>query len=345
MLRLRSPDCFHAFIALVAGLLGCASLAASASAQAVVLKLSSGDRISGTVLSETTNYLVLSNSWNAELSVPLRQIVSRSTNAIPVARSLQSNDTVLFGEAKPRSESIPTVKTNGWKGEAQVGLDILRGANDQKIFHGRFKLAYQQPYKSNPKKFFRNAFDYAIDYGTTSSKQKLPDGTTRTVSETTSDRMSASDKTSFDLVNRWYVYSLVGGGYNHILHIDAQYEAGPGVGYHLITGTNFAMNVESGLNYQAQYRQNSPEVQDVYYRFAEDITWKIWERLSLVEKLEFFPRVNLSGHRTRFESTLKYDLWKNLSLNLTVLDLYDTQPGDDVTRNELQIRSSIGMKF
>ncbi|MBC8096566.1 MAG: DUF481 domain-containing protein [Akkermansiaceae bacterium] len=344
MPRLRSLDCFYRFKVLVAGLLVCAGAAAPASAQKVRLRLASGDLIYGTILSETTTRLVLSNSWNAELSVPLQQIVSRATNVPPVTTGLASTETVLFGEAKPRSESSVTTKTNGWKGEAQVGLDLLYGAKERQIFHGRFKLGYQEPYASDPKKFFRNTFEYGIDYGTTTSERTTVGGTSR-VTEKTSDRMQASDKTSFDLINRWYVYSLVGGGYDHILKINAQYEAGPGLGYHLITRTNVTMNLEGGLNYQAQFREEGSELQDVYYRLAEDITWKIWGRLSLVEKLEFFPRVNLTGYRMRFESTLKYDLWKNLSLNLTVLDMYDTQPAEDVSQNELQIRSSVGVKF
>jgi hypothetical protein len=47
----------------------------------------------------------------------------------------------------------------------------------------------------------------------------------------------------------------------------------------------------------------------------------------------------------RFETTLSYELWKNLSLNWTVLDLYDSEPAAGVERNELQIRSSLGVKF
>jgi putative salt-induced outer membrane protein YdiY len=331
MFRLRSPDCFCILPLAVAGLFGCAAIAA-ASGPNVVLRLSSGDQISGTIISENTNRIVLSNSWNVDIAIPMKQIVSRSTNAAPALTGAESTETLLFSEAKPRAESTVNNAESDWRGEAQVGMDFLYGAKERQIFYGRFKLSYQKPYKSNAEKFFRNGFDYTIDYG-------------RTFGETSSDRMRASNKTSFDLVDKWYVYSLVAGGYDHILHIDSQYEAGPGVGYHLLTHTNFAMNVELGLNYQAQYRRDNSEIQDVYYRLAEDVTWKIWDRLSLIEKLEFFPRVNLTGYRIRFESTLKYDLWKNLALNLTLLDLYDTDPAEEVAQNEFQIRSSIGLKF
>ena len=48
---------------------------------------------------------------------------------------------------------------------------------------------------------------------------------------------------------------------------------------------------------------------------------------------------------TDFETNFRYWLRSNLSLNLTVLDVYDTQPAPNVTRNDLQLRSSVGVKF
>jgi hypothetical protein len=65
----------------------------------------------------------------------------------------------------------------------------------------------------------------------------------------------------------------------------------------------------------------------------------------LEEKFEFFPRVDLEQYRFRFETTLRYWLVQNLSLNLTVLNLYDSDPARNVDRNDLQIRSALGFKF
>jgi putative salt-induced outer membrane protein YdiY len=339
MPRLQSPDFTYRLIILVAGLLGCFETVVHA--ETVVLHLSSGDRISGAIVSETTNALVLSNSWISGLSVPLGQVVHRSTNAeAPPLTGLVDLLALRDNSVKGKDASVSPAP-NHLKGEAQVGLDLLYGAKDRQIVHGKFKLTYAKPYKSDPKKFFKNTFEYAAEYGTTAVSQ----GKTNTVTGTTSDRMAASDKTAFDLTEKWYVYNLVGGGYDHVLKINAQYQAGPGVGYHLFTRTNFSMNLEAGLNYQAQYRSDNSEVQDIYYRLAEDFTWKIRDRLSLIEKLEISPRVDLTSQRIRFESTLSYELWKNLSLNLSLLDFYDTQPADNVSRNELQIRSALGVKF
>jgi hypothetical protein len=160
--------------------------------------------------------------------------------------------------------------------------------------------------------------------------------------------MAGSDKTDFDIgKHKIFVYNLAGVGYDEVRKIDLQYEEGPGIGYHLFTLTNLVMNLESGVNYQAQYRSDgNPDVKKFYFRLAEDLTWKLNKRLTFIEKVEFFPQVeDLQQYRLRFESTLSYGFWQNLSLNLSVLDLYDTKPASGVPPNDLQIRSSLGITF
>jgi hypothetical protein len=54
---------------------------------------------------------------------------------------------------------------------------------------------------------------------------------------------------------------------------------------------------------------------------------------------------NVEEFRARAEATLSFGIWQNVSLNLSVLDLYDTQPAQNVPNNELQVRSSVGIAF
>jgi putative salt-induced outer membrane protein YdiY len=338
MLQFGSPDPLRWKPLWLAGLLCC--FGPGAFAETILFQLSGGDRIFGEVVWENSDSVIISNVWAGELTIPREQIVSRQP-ATPTATAIAGGASpAVRAVPVPQAPAKPAAASSPWKGEAQLGVDLLYGAKERQIGYGRFKLAYTRAYESDPTHFFRNAFDFTAEYGKTDGVKS-------------SERLFATDKTSFDLQRRWYLYSLVGGGHDYRLRIDLQYEAGPGVGYHLFTTTNFTMNVEGGLNYQYQYRRNKDadgtepersEVQDVYYRLAEDLTWKIG-RFTLSEKFEIFPRVNFGDLRARFEANVSYELWKNLFVNLTVLDLYDTQPADDVNENELQVRSSLGLKF
>ena len=160
------------------------------------------------------------------------------------------------------------------------------------------------------------------------------------------NRMYGSSKTDVDLDHRVYVYNLAGAGYDEIRKINLRYEAGPGIGYHLLKTTNFVLNTEFGANYQSQYNSDNTRMESFYFRFAEDSAWKINSRFSWDEKYEFFPPVeNWGRYRFRFETNLRYALLYNLSLVFTLLEQYDTQPVAGVGQNDLQIRSSLGLKF
>ena len=68
--------------------------------------------------------------------------------------------------------------------------------------------------------------------------------------------------------------------------------------------------------------------------------------MTVVEKFEFLPQAETLGKfRFRLETTASYALLQNLSLNLSVINTYDTQHAINVHPNDLQIRSSIGIKF
>jgi hypothetical protein len=318
-------------------------LPAALSAQNIVLHLKSGDRLSGLLVSETNNTLVLSNNWNGALAVPLSEISQREI-ILAGGTNFVSTNAIAGKSVLNKTNSTEQAKTaRHWRGEAQLGLDLIYSAKDQQIFHGKLKLDYQRPYDSDPKLFFKNSFEYTAEYGKTTGK--IP-GTNKTQTVKSSDRMNATDKTTFDLIQRWYAYNLASVGYDAVQKIDLQYEVGPGIGYHLVTRTNLAVNTESGLDYQVQLRSgNNADSRDFFYRLAEDVTWKLNPRTGLTEKLELFPRVDLSEFRLRFETTLSYDVWKNVSLNFTVIDRYDTRPATGVNANELQVRSALGVKF
>ena len=329
------------------------------SAETVTFQLRTGERIAGTIVSQNTNRVVVSNLWASELSIPLAQIEKRKTNVVASARpastvaknSSKTTKVVTKPTATNRVAAAAALsKTNAlstppkppkpklWRAQVDLGADLLFGKLDRQIYTARLKLIYARPYAQNPGKFFRNTVDYLFEYGET-------DGVI------SANRMAGSDKTDFDIGKKIFMYGIFGAGYDEVRKIDLSYDAGPGVGYHLFTLTNFVMNVEAGVNYQVQNRSVGKDTKNYYYRLAEDFTWKLpfsfnkLPNVTLTEKLEFFPRLEEGEYRARFESKLSFPLLKNVSFNFSILDLYDTRPAPNVNRNELQFRSSIGVIF
>jgi hypothetical protein len=309
--------------------------------QTTILHLKNGDRVAGTIVAEDTNRVLITTTWIKELAVPVIQIERRETvpAAAGVAAAPSAATTNVVVVARPGA-AIPVTtvpflhfSTNkNWEVEAKIGASFLSGATDSETYYGHFKLAHAIPYRSHTNEFFRNTLDYDADYGRTEGVQSA-------------NRMEGVDKTALDIGKRYYLYNLLGVGYDEVLKIDLRYEIGPGVGYHLFSHTNFLANAETGVDYQVQYRSDNTETKNFFPRVAEDVSWKLNSHFTFTERFEFFPPVATTEYRARLESNLSYALWANLSFNLSVLDLYDSHPAEEVPNNDLQVRSAIGITF
>ena len=303
--------------------------APAATAPKMVFELRNGDRLTGVIDSEDTNRVVIGTAWGKNLDVPVSEIIRRATllagasqvtNAPP---GMVPPPTALALAPPAPVQPKPPI---GWQSEAQVGLDLSYSERTRQVFTGRVKVVYARDR-------LRNLLDYNFAYG-------------RTDGVVDANRMEGSMKTDFDLGRRPYVYSLGSAGYDEVRKIDHRFEVGPGVGLHVVRLGDFILNTELGFNYQAEARSDHTRTEHIFYRLAENSFWKISSRLALDQKFEYLPQADHLGEfRLRFESNLRYWLLQNLYFNLTVSDQYDTMPANSVTQNDLQIRSSIGVRF
>lgn len=309
----------------------------------VVAQLRNGDRITGELLAQETNHVVIATGWAGTMSIPLSAIGGLQTTtgdklipapavaAAPVAPAAGKPVPPKPAAATPPARPAATAKkiqTN-----LQVGSNLNFGAKDSELLYGRLKVSYIQPYEHNTKKFFRTLADVSADYGETDAVRSA-------------NRLYGSLKTDFDSGEKAYFYNVFSTGFDEIRKIDFQYAAGPGFGYHALKYPVFELDLESGFDYQAQNRSTGEDTSSVYGRLSDNLTWKLGSRLSLSKKFEYFFNLeDAAKFRLRVDSTLSYRLVENLSLNLSLLDTFDTNPAPNVDKNELQIRSSVGITF
>lgn len=228
--------------------------------------------------------------------------------------------------ARPPAAPAKPAGPKRWSGDVFLGTDLAFGAKDRELYSGRLKLNYV----NTP---LRNNLDYLFTYG-------------RTEGVLSANRMDGSMKTDYDLNRRVYLYSLEGAGYDEIRKIDWRYEVGPGCGYQLLMLTNFVLRVEGGLQYQVQNFEGDKQDEVIYNRLAQDLKWNLGTLFTFDEKVEYLHEVSdFQVYRLRVEANLRYWLRSNLSLNFTVINLYDTVTAPGVGQNDLQLRSSIGLKF
>jgi len=153
-------------------------------------------------------------------------------------------------------------------------------------------------------------------------------------------------KTDYRLFSRLYAYDLFAAGYDEVRKIDYSYNCGPGVGYHLLDRRNILFNTEAGLNYQIRKEQTGDHQDTLFYRFAQACKWIVNTRVSFEEKIDLITQYdNFENYKMRLEASAKYALGPRLSLNLAVINTYDTEPAPGVEPNNLQVLSTIGVRF
>jgi len=367
----RNRKKLHAWLALIA--VHC--FLGSAFAQPILVYLRNGDRLSGHLVAEEAGQIIITNAVLGRLALPLAQVERREWRTNQIAAAGQSptnpatgqpasllpplaqgrlNDlqaaylagqlsadeyhrqrTKLLAEnaaavpaqasAAPKSPPVKPPPSH-WSGEVFMGTDLAFSAKDRELYSGRLKLNYV-------KMPLRNNLDYLFTYG-------------RTDSELSANRMDGLMKTDYDLNPRLYLYSLGAAGYDEIRKIDWRYELGPGPGYHLFKLTNFLLRVETGFHYQVQNFEGDRQDESIYHRLAQELKWNLGTLFTFDEKAEYLPEVgDFEVYRLRVEANARYWLNSHLSLNFTVINLYDTVTAPGVGQNDLQLRSSIGLKF
>jgi hypothetical protein len=305
----------------------------------VILHLKNGDRLTGEIVSETTNSVTLSTRSFGKVPVPLEEISRREpfvdnakgtpgTNAPPSGANSGTNNP---SKKSPLSPANPEAAAIGatprfWKHDIRFGLNTRYAAKSSEEILVIEKSSYAKP----P---FRHLFDANLKYG-------------RIEGVVSANSVSGSEKTEYELTKKMYLFNLAGAGYDEIRLIDAQVDVGPGLGVELMKMTNFVWKGEIGFNFQQQYRSDHTEQTSYAVRIAEIFAWRVWDKLTADAKLEFLPNLARPGqYRFKAESTLRYPVSNRLSLNLDLIDIYDTEHAHDVPPNDLQIRSTIGVTF
>jgi hypothetical protein len=318
------------------------ALLAKSHAAPVILHLKNGDRLTGNIVSESTNSLTLASPFFGNVPVPLMEILrreplpepARQTNAPSIASTTATNTAELkpgppkkppLTPANP--EATPIASTpKFWKHDVRFGLNTRYATKDSQEILLIGKTTYARP----P---LRHIFDASFKYG------KIDD-------VVSANSVTGSEKTEYQLSAKTYLFNLIGAGYDEVRHIDAQVEVGPGFGMELLKLTNLVWKSEIGFNFQQQYFSDDNENTAYSIRIAEIFAWRVWDKLTADAKIEFFPNLaNAGEYRLRIESNLRYPVSDRLSLNLDLIDIYDTLPARDVSPNDLQIRSTIGVNF
>ncbi len=221
-----------------------------------------------------------------------------------------------------------TATWTNWHGNIQFGANVGWGTTDR---YALFANA------SASKKWGRTTslVNYSLNYGAVNDVMNA-------------DRMRGDTKVDVELSRnrRLYSYGLGGAGYDDIRQIEMEYLFGAGMGYRFLDRPGLVLAGELGSQYQSFNYFNASERETVAARVGQNFTTKFANNITLTQRLGFTPGFeDLSDYQVRFSLTLSMPLFKPLTMNLNIIDEFDSKPAPGVSRNDLQVSTTIGLNF
>jgi hypothetical protein len=335
----------------------------------VVIFLKNGDRLSGEIISQNETRVVLKSPVTGRVTLPRAQIeritplselnpagpppasaaapvpvppppaaaTTPTTAAVPAPATKPVPAAANLASALPVTNAVPvepwlpgwfTGSFTNWHGNVQLGANLGFGTSDRQALLINAGAS---------KKWGRTTtfLDYSMNYAIVDGVQNA-------------NRMTGGAKADVELSanRRLYTYGQFGAGYDDIRLINLELIAGSGMGYRFIDRKNLVVAGELGGQYQAFDYSNAPDQHNVAVRLGENLTTKLGEKLTLTQRLGFTPGIDdLSDFQVRFGLTLSCPLLKSMTLNLNIVNEYDSTPAPTVSNNDLQVSTTIGVNF
>jgi Protein of unknown function, DUF481 len=332
-----------------------------AAAEAWVVFLKNGDRLTGELVSRNDKRVVIKSAIAGRVTiargeidrlVPVSELnrpnisqTSPTTSAAPPALPPASAPAAAAVKPAPAPALTTSVTTNNsppqdpfipgwitgiatnWHGNFQAGLNLGLGTTDRTTFYANGSAA---------KKWGRtvSTLTYSAAYGEVNGVQNA-------------NMMAGTAKVDVEISpnRRTYAYGQGAGGYDAIRKIDLEYLGGGGLGYRLIDRPKRVLAAELGFQYQSFDYSTSDDLSSVAVRFGQNLTTTV-EKLTISQRFGFTPSVeDFSNYQVNFFLTFSYPLFKPLTLNLNLVDQYLSKPAAGVQNNDLQIQTTIGITF
>lgn len=322
-------------------------------ASAAELKLSNGDRITGSVISQTAEFITFNSPILGEFTVSTKDAEFLKPNPAPETpveslAGLPPSPETPQTTRKPGSKKGPNAnaKETGvppWKGKLEFGFRQQQGRRDAINFDIRASAKRSLEIDSF-------AADARLLYGEQGER-------------TINDRYDGSFRWRRELSERTFAQTLTSFTRDDLKNINQNWEQNFGAGIRLMKTEVHTLNVGGGLT--GQYR-DSVDVESGFFTLVElfqDYQYKINGRLTFLQKsvaqyspdsqtrfitVKNQPTAAIPGetnYKVRFNSTLQGKISQHLSLNLRFEYEFDNAVANKDARIDQRITSSLGYAF
>jgi putative salt-induced outer membrane protein YdiY len=220
----------------------------------------------------------------------------------------------------------------GWQTTANVNASVAKGNSDTLLVGAAIKTL---------KKWDKN--EVALGSDATYGNNRDFNTGNRT---TTAQNYGAFGQYNRLITERWYFAALVDGRQDRIAGIDYRVSLVPSAGYYAIKNDTITLSFEAGPGYIFERLKGAGTDNYLSLRVAENFRWKINDRASLSQKIEFLPKIDeFENYVMNFDLTLSSKVTEKLSVNVTFQDFYRSTPAPGRKENDLRLLAGLGYTF
>ena len=148
-------------------------------------------------------------------------------------------------------------------------------------------------------------------------------------------------------ITRLYYWNLLGSiEHDKFRDINIRTQTGPGLGVHVVRNDPTFLDLEAGIVYIHTDFDGSDSEDQIHWRFADVFRTEFSETTSFKQLLEWLPQFDDFGeYLLRFESVLSVAMTEAMSLNLRLVDDYDSDPPEELEKNNLALYATLGWTF
>jgi putative salt-induced outer membrane protein YdiY len=346
--------------------LACAGIGA----QADVVTLKNGDRVTGTLTTITGGNIQLKSDILGDLTIPLKQVTSFSVEK-PVAVIVKgqqphaaaaqgqvelepSGDWQLTANGKQQTIKADTVNVimpaeayqkaeehkaqpwQDWTGSASLGYGLQHGDQETRTFTSTVNIVRERPATPIFSPHWRTNFDLATLLSNSTSDGVFVDSHT----------LTTDVKPQYLFTENNFVFGLV--QFDHIstqaLYWRQTY--GGGYGRDVIKNSRTTFSLLGGITYVHEKFYDGTWDDSAQALIGEKLGYQISKRVRLDHDFNFYPNLSDTGqYRFDTATTLSAKLAGKFSLNAGVIDLYLSNPPVGSQKNSVTFTTGIGYTF
>jgi putative salt-induced outer membrane protein YdiY len=218
---------------------------------------------------------------------------------------------------------------NKWGGDASVGLALARGNTDATNLSLTFSA--------------KGPLSKSID-----NMNKAHFLLSKEKDITNAESMGVESQIQWKHSERFFSYYGIQGLRDRFKNYSYRILPGLGVGYKVLMAENLQLSASAGLS----------QVFTKYYEFGEtdsftgialgnQFTWKVSPTAEISQTLSLNTNISkLSDYFLQFEISLASAITKGLSVKLTMMDKYDSNPvGEGIKKNDVSFIAGLSAKF